>query len=152
MSRKLLASFPHISPNASRSTRAAAWWCHGCIARCRGGLSGRSVESSSSGNWRRASRSIGSNPVLDSSTLPGTSTIPAGDVPAGAAPPDATVFTGGSIPIEGDDTSDEGYLPSDNPTARLSAYVDYTCGGSLNNPGPTATQPLDDVVPPTNEP
>ena len=54
--------------------------------------------------------------------------------------------------VDDDDESDEGYLPSEDPTARLSAYVDYTCGGSLNNPGPPATQPLEDITPTTAEP
>lgn len=67
--------------------------------------------------------------------------------------PSSTIAEDSVAPTVADgDLSDEGYLPSDNPTARLSAYVDYTCGGSLNNPGPPATQPFDDVIPTTTEP
>ena len=65
--------------------------------------------------------------------------------------PSTTADPSGAVPAEGDDPSDEGYLPSEDPTARLSAYVDYTCGGSLNNPGPPATQPFDDIAPPNTE-
>ena len=75
-------------------------------------------------------------------SVPGASTIPAA----------VDTDPGGYVPIEGDDPSDEGYLPSEDPTARLSAYVDYTCAGSLNNPGPPATQPIDDLGPPNTEP
>jgi hypothetical protein len=92
--------------------------------------------------------------VPGASTIPAASTAPTGDdSPVSSVVPDAAVDTdpGGSVPVEGDDPSDEGYLPSDDPTARLSAYVDYTCGGSLNNPGPPATQPFDDIAPPNTE-
>lgn len=67
--------------------------------------------------------------------------------------PSSTVAEGSVATTAADgDLSDEGYLPSDDPTARLSAYVDYTCGGSLNNPGPPDTQPIADLIPTTTEP
>jgi hypothetical protein len=63
----------------------------------------------------------------------------------------AAAGTGGSLPTDGEDPSDEGYLPSDDPTVRLTGYVDFTCRSNINNPGPPATQPHDDLVPPTTD-
>jgi hypothetical protein len=61
------------------------------------------------------------------------------DVTGGGSTP------GGSV----DDFFDEGYSPGDDPATRLNTFVDFTCRDSINNPGPPATQPLDDITPPT---
>ena len=60
------------------------------------------------------------------------------------APP-ATDADGSPIP---QDTtfSDEGYAPEEDPAERLNAYVNFVCRDSQNNPGPPATQPLDDIA------
>lgn len=65
-----------------------------------------------------------------------------GEAPAETSVPAATDDTVpppsvGSI----EDFADEGYLPDDDPALRLTAYVDATCRGTQNNPGPAATQP-----------
>jgi hypothetical protein len=57
---------------------------------------------------------------------------------------------GAALPA-GDADSDEGRLPSDNPTDRLNGYVNFACRDSANNPGPPATEPLDDIAPPTTQ-
>ena len=36
---------------------------------------------------------------------------------------------------------DEGYLPDDDATSRLNAYIQFVCRDSQNNPGPSDTQP-----------
>jgi hypothetical protein len=36
---------------------------------------------------------------------------------------------------------DEGYLPDDDASSRLNAYIQFTCRDSQNNPGPSDTQP-----------
>lgn len=56
-----------------------------------------------------------------------------------------------SLALEDDEFPDEGWLPGDDPAERLNAYVEFTCRDSLNNPGPPATQPLDDITPPTTD-
>lgn len=37
--------------------------------------------------------------------------------------------------------ADEGYFPDEDPAVRLNAYISASCRGTLNNPGPLATQP-----------
>lgn len=36
---------------------------------------------------------------------------------------------------------EEGYLPDDDASSRLNAYIDFACRDSQNNPGPADTQP-----------
>jgi hypothetical protein len=36
---------------------------------------------------------------------------------------------------------DEGYLPDDDASSRLNAYIQFACRDSQNNPGPSDTQP-----------
>ncbi len=36
---------------------------------------------------------------------------------------------------------DEGYLPDDDATSRLNAYIQFACRDSQNNPGPSDTEP-----------
>lgn len=48
------------------------------------------------------------------------------------------------------DFLDRGYTPADNPAIRLNDYVDLTCRGNLNNPGPPPTQP--GATPPSTDP
>lgn len=66
---------------------------------------------------------------------------------ASSAPP-STDETGATLP-PGDPLADEGRLPGDTPAERISNYVDAECRGIQNNPGPPATQPLEE--PPTSE-
>ncbi len=82
-----------------------------------------------------------------SATEPGLSTPPVSTAP----PPREPVTVGSSTPGEGDRFFEEGYLPGDDPAERLNAYVAFACRDNENNPGPPATQPLDDIVPPTTE-
>lgn len=56
--------------------------------------------------------------------------------------PDST----GPVSTEGDPFFEEGYLPDDDPSRRVNAYVQFACRDTANNPGPPATQPLDDIV------
>lgn len=48
------------------------------------------------------------------------------------------------------DFLDREYTPGDNPAIRLNDYVDLTCRGNLNNPGPPPTQP--GATPPSTDP
>lgn len=66
-------------------------------------------------------------------------------------PTGANTEPDGSSGPEGDEFFEEGYLPGDDPAERLNAYVDFACRDSQNNPGPPATQPLDEIAP-TTEP
>ena len=36
---------------------------------------------------------------------------------------------------------DEGYLPDDDASSRLNAYIQFACRDNENNPGPSDTQP-----------
>lgn len=72
-----------------------------------------------------------STPMIDSST-PIVTAPPATDASGSVVPQDTT-------------SSDEGYIPSDEPVERLNEYVDLVCRDSQNNPGPPPTQPLDAV-------
>lgn len=45
-----------------------------------------------------------------------------------------------------EDFDAEGRLPGESPSERVSDYVLFACRDSDNNPGPPATEPLDDVV------
>jgi hypothetical protein len=60
------------------------------------------------------------------------------------AGPPVTDETGATLPV-GDPFFDEGYDPEDTPALRLNAYVDFECRDVANNPGPPATQPLNEV-------
>lgn len=44
---------------------------------------------------------------------------------------------------------DEGFDPDSSPTDRINSYVAFQCRSTGNNPGPPATQPLDE--PPTSD-
>ena len=56
----------------------------------------------------------------------------------------------GSVLPPADDGFDEGRFNSDTPSQRLNDYVNFVCRDSDNNPGPAATQPLDDITPATS--
>ncbi len=74
-------------------------------------------------------------------TLPATSTMPAASIPgAGTEPSTESTLSEGAAIV------DEGYLPDDDPAARVNAYVAFACRDSANNPGPPATAPLDDIT------
>lgn len=62
---------------------------------------------------------------------------------------DSTADQASSPLATGDEFFDEGYSPADDPATRLNDYVDFTCRDSVNNPGPPATQPLEDIRPTT---
>jgi hypothetical protein len=40
---------------------------------------------------------------------------------------------------------EEGYLPDDDASSRLNAYIQFTCRDSQNNPGPADTEPAPPV-------
>lgn len=67
-----------------------------------------------------------------------------------ATQPPATDPVDGSLLPEADAGFDEGRFNSDTPSQRLNDYVNFACRDSDNNPGPAATQPLDDIAPPTS--
>ncbi len=60
---------------------------------------------------------------------------------AGAPTTGGTSPAGGSVPGSTQPVVDEFFLPNATPAERLSDYVDFTCRGRLNNPGPPATAP-----------
>lgn len=82
-------------------------------------------------------------PDVDTATESTTTTSSLPDIPP------VTDETGATVPV-GDAFFDEGHLPGETPSERVSAYVDFECRGNQNNPGPPATQPLS--APPTSEP
>jgi hypothetical protein len=59
--------------------------------------------------------------------------------------------SGGSIAPGSDSFYEEGYTPRDDPAGRLNGYIDFACRDNQNNPGPPATQPLDQLVVATTE-
>jgi hypothetical protein len=52
--------------------------------------------------------------------------------PASAAPVSATTV----------EDFEEGYLPDEDASSRLNAYIQFACRDSQNNPGPADTEPL----------
>ena len=50
--------------------------------------------------------------------------------------PAPSVSTGSTFP-----GVDEGYLPDDDASSRLNAYIQFACRDSQNNPGPADTEP-----------
>ncbi|TDT16484.1 hypothetical protein BDK89_2075 [Ilumatobacter fluminis] len=83
-------------------------------------------------------------------TVPGATidTISPDDLggPAETLPPDATVPPAppsGSTTLPSDEqlVAEEGWLPDEEPAARVNAYIDFACRGTANNPGPPATEP-----------
>ena len=46
--------------------------------------------------------------------------------------------------------STRGASTATSPSQRLNDYVNFVCRDSDNNPGPAATQPLDDITPATS--
>ena len=91
-------------------------------------------------------------------TVPGATalTVPTDDLggPAQTLPLDATLPTTPSgpttLPSEEQLVAEEGWLPDQEPAARVNAYIDFACRGTANNPGPPATEP--GAVVPTSEP
>jgi len=67
-----------------------------------------------------------------------------------STPGDGTGPDGSAVPVD-DVFFNEGYLPGDDPTERLNAYVNFVCRDSQNNPGPPATQPHDGIAPSTDD-
>jgi hypothetical protein len=65
----------------------------------------------------------------------------------GTDPTARTTAPAASPPPSSDPLSDEGFLPSDDPADQVSAWVDANCRDVQNNPGPPATQPLQDITP-----
>ncbi|MAT06020.1 MAG: hypothetical protein CL424_13360, partial [Acidimicrobiaceae bacterium] len=83
-------------------------------------------------------------------TVPGGSDQPPVDPddlggPAVTLAPDAaspSVPTGPTtLPSEEQLVAEEGWLPDEEPAARVNAYIDFACRGTTNNPGPPATEP-----------
>lgn len=53
-----------------------------------------------------------------------------------------TIPVGTTLPPTTDEAvAEEGHLPDDRPTARVSEYIDFACRDTANNPGPAATEP-----------
>lgn len=63
------------------------------------------------------------------------------DVTAATTPPPTTVPGSSTVPGTTLVDSDEGFFPDEDPAVRLNAYISANCRGTLNNPGPLATQP-----------
>jgi len=91
-------------------------------------------------------------------TVPGApvDTVSTDDLggPAQTVPPDATLppappSGSTTLPSEEQLVAEEGWLPDDEPAARVNAYIDFACRGTANNPGPPATEP--GAVVPTSE-
>jgi hypothetical protein len=83
-------------------------------------------------------------------TVPGG---PTGSTDAAVPPPAVPPAPGSAVgpttvPSEEQLYAEEGWLPDDDPAARVNAYIDFACRGTANNPGPPATAP--DVAPPTS--
>lgn len=53
--------------------------------------------------------------------------------------------TGSEPTVTFEASIDEGFDPDTSPTDRINSYVEFSCRSTGNNPGPPATQPLDDV-------
>lgn len=70
--------------------------------------------------------------------------IPAAEQSAGSEDaPDTTGPAGDSV----EDFDAEGRVPTgDDSAERLSGYIDLACRDNVNNPGPPATEPLDDLT------
>ena len=91
-------------------------------------------------------------------TVPGAtdSTLSPDDLggPAQTLAPDATLPPPPSgattLPSEEQLAAEEGWLPDEEPAARVNAYIDFACRGTVNNPGPPATEP--GAVVPTSDP
>ena len=83
-------------------------------------------------------------------TVPGEATGAADTVLSPpAAPPAASSVAGPTtLPSQEQLYAEEGWLPDDDPAARVNAYIDFACRGTANNPGPPATAP--DAAPPTS--
>ena len=82
-------------------------------------------------------------------TVPGATvdTVSPDDLggPAATLAPDATLPPppSGSTTLPSDEqlVAEEGWLPDEEPAARVNAYIDFACRGTANNPGPPATEP-----------
>ena len=83
-------------------------------------------------------------PTTTITTTASTTASANASTPGSAAPlsdaPDHTDFE----PFEAFDG--EGYLPGENPSDRVTAYVDTICRGTANNPGPPPTDPVEDIT------
>ena len=83
-------------------------------------------------------------------TVPGATvdTVAPDDLggPAETLAPDATLppppqSGATTLPSEEQLVPEEGWLPDQEPAARVNAYIDFACRGTVNNPGPPATEP-----------
>lgn len=74
--------------------------------------------------------------VLDALERGTEATLPP-TVPQTPTPPTSA----GGTAVTEDTFFEEGYLPDDDPAARVNEYIDFACRGTQNNPGPPATQP-----------
>lgn len=94
-----------------------------------------------------------SSPGADSTDPPATDPAvtdpPVTDPPV--TDPAVTDPADGSVLPPADAGFDEGRFNSDTPSQRLNDYVTFVCRDSDNNPGPAATQPLDDIAPATSD-
>jgi hypothetical protein len=68
---------------------------------------------------------------------------PGGAAPTLATTPDtaATTPPPSARPVSTLEGFEEGYLPDDDPSSRLNAYIQFACRDSQNNPGPADTEP-----------
>lgn len=89
----------------------------------------------------------GAPPPTDPPVITVASTAPVAavtTVPRSETVPPPTDATGSTIASAGDEFFDEGYGPGTSPAERVNEYVLFACRDTENNPGPPATQPLDD--------
>lgn len=77
--------------------------------------------------------------------------VPPSSTGADSTDPPVTDPADGSVLPPADAGFDEGRFNSDTPSQRLNDYVTFVCRDSDNNPGPAATQPLDDIAPATSD-
>lgn len=87
------------------------------------------------------------DPIVRETTVPPPTVDPASTTEPVATPPptpppvtDATGSVVGTAPTT-EPGVDEFNRPDDTPAERLNDYVDFTCRGTLNNPGPPPTAP-----------
>ena len=76
----------------------------------------------------------------DVSVLDAPPTTPVGSATSGRTP-EAGIGSSTTLPSAEALYPEEGWLPDDDPAARVNAYIDFACRGTTNNPGPPPTEP-----------
>ena len=78
------------------------------------------------------------------SVLAGLQADPSGVDATFPTTPDTAVDDTAAVGLAGQSTLEdfeEGYLPDDDASSRLNAYIQFACRDSQNNPGPADTEP-----------